>query len=86
MASEKIKKYFKGKLVGVVTKSIRGTQVSNTESFSGNHVIEGLYKDEDKYFLFLADKAGNMVDAVHKKDIVRIFIVDFENTNNSELN
>jgi hypothetical protein len=85
--SAKIKKYFKGCFVGIVTKSIRGTQSNREGSFSGNHVVEGIYADEDKYFIFLANSAGYVIDSIHKKDIVRIFIPqEEENINEVPLN
>lgn len=74
MVSIKFKKYFKGQTVGIVTKSIRGTQHTSEGNFTGNHVTEGIYVDDDKYFLFLANNEGAIIDAVHKKDIVRVFI------------
>jgi hypothetical protein len=74
MSSVKLRKFFIGKAIGIISKSIRGTQKSNGDLFTGNHVIDGIYADEDKYFIFLADNSGDIVDAISKKDIVRIFI------------
>jgi hypothetical protein len=72
--SMKLRKYFHGQTISVITKSIRGTQEVDGSLITGNHIIEGVYLDEDKTFLFLADSEGSVLDAVVKKDIVRVFI------------
>lgn len=74
MSSPKLKKYFKGKMVGVITRSIRGTQKTGGDVFTGNHVIEGIYADEDMDYIYLANHEGSMVEALYKKDVVRVFI------------
>lgn len=72
--STKFKKYFKGLQISVVMKSIKGTQEIDGSVFSGNHIVDGEYVDDDSNFLFLADSTGNVVEALLKKDIVRVFI------------
>lgn len=74
MISKKLKKYFDGKRVSVITRSIRGTQELDGSVFTGNHVIEGYYIDEDQYYLFLCNEDGEVLEALVKRDIVRIFI------------
>lgn len=74
MKSNKLKKYFIGQFVSVITKSIKGTQKSGRDVFTGNHVIDGIYVDEDDTYIFLADNNGEIVDALCKKEIVRVFI------------
>lgn len=74
MKSVKLKKYFIGKYISLITRSIRGTQKSHGDVFTGNHVIEGLYVDEDQEYIFLGDGDGDVVDAISKRDIVRVFI------------
>lgn len=74
MKSNKLKKYFIGQYISIITRSIRGTQKSGRDLFTGNHVIDGLYVDEDEDYIFLANDDGEIVDALSKKDIVRIFI------------
>jgi hypothetical protein len=74
MISKKVKKYFKGRNVGVITKTIRGTSSNGTESFTGNQVFEGVWADDDRCFIFLANPQMVIIDAIHKRDITRIFI------------
>jgi len=74
MKSNKLKKYFIGKYISIITRSIKGTQKSGGDLFTGNHVIDGIYIDEDNDYIFLSDGDGEVVDALSKKDIVRVFI------------
>jgi len=89
MISKKIKEYFKGMQVNILSRSIKGTMQNEGGVFSGNQIMSGIWVDDDRCFIFLADSSGQVIDAVHKKDIVRIFLSSddmFEAINENDIN
>lgn len=70
----KLFKIFQGRFVGVITKSIRGSQMIEEGMVAeGNVVIEGYLLDEDEQYFYFGKDEDRIDDSIVKVDVVRIY-------------
>ena len=72
MSNSKIFDKFKGSLVHIATKSLKGSESSNGSKIIGPVVIQGFLLDECDTYFYLGDVPDEITDAVLKEEVVRM--------------
>ena len=73
--TSKLMKYFGGKMVNVVMKSIRGSQVlSDGNVVEGSVIIGGYFLDEDDVYYYLGTDPKDIDEALLKRDLIRMYL------------
>ena len=65
---------FKGSVVQIVTKSLRGSESAGGTRVVGPVIIQGYLLDEDDEYFYLGDAPEEITDAVLREQVVRMTV------------
>lgn len=78
----KLFKFFQGKYINVLMRSVKGSQsIGDGVMAEGNVILSGYLLDSDDEFFYIGSPDGDIEDALKQDDVVRIYLGDIIENN-----